>query len=73
MIKFDLKNRIAVVTGGARGIGLAISERLAKASYEVLVLDIDGSDNTIPCDVGDEKAVAAVAVSYTHLTLPTKA
>ena len=71
----------AVVTGGARGIGLAISERLAKASYEVLVLDIDGSDNTIPCDVGDEKAVAAVAakngpvdvlaVSYTHLTLPT--
>lgn len=51
----------AVVTGGARGIGLAISERLAKASYEVLALDIDGSDNTIPCDVSDEKAVAAVA------------
>ena len=38
----------AVVTGGGRGIGLAISERLAKASYEVLVLEIDGSKNTIP-------------------------
>ena len=51
----------AVVTGGARGIGLAISERLAEASYEVLILDIDGSNNTIQCDVSDEAAVADAA------------
>jgi len=52
----------AVVTGGARGIGLAISERLAEASYEVMVLDLDGSnDNAIQCDISDERAVADAA------------
>ena len=27
MIKFDLNNRVAIVTGGAQGFGLAIVER----------------------------------------------
>ena len=27
MINFDLKNRVAIVTGGAQGFGLAITER----------------------------------------------
>ena len=51
----------AVVTGGARGIGLAISERLIEASYEVLILDINGSKNSVECDVSDEMAVADAA------------
>ncbi len=51
----------AVVTGGARGIGLAIAERLIEANYEVAVLDIEGPDNTIRCDVSDEDAVADTA------------
>lgn len=37
----SLKNRSAVVTGGARGIGLAIAKRLAEAGANILIADID--------------------------------
>jgi NAD(P)-dependent dehydrogenase (short-subunit alcohol dehydrogenase family) len=37
----SLEGRAAVVTGGARGIGLAIARRLAEAGASVLVGDVD--------------------------------
>jgi NAD(P)-dependent dehydrogenase (short-subunit alcohol dehydrogenase family) len=37
----SLRDRVAVVTGGARGIGAAISRRLAEAGASVVVADID--------------------------------
>jgi len=37
----SLKERNAVVTGGARGIGLAICERFAEAGANVLIGDLD--------------------------------
>lgn len=40
----DLSGRAAIVTGGARGIGLAISHRLAEAGAQVLIADIDGAE-----------------------------
>ena len=43
MSKFELPERVAVITGGASGIGLAISERLASQGYRVVVADIDKS------------------------------
>ena len=41
MIKFDLNNRVAVVTGGAQGFGLAITERFIEAGAKVVIWDID--------------------------------
>ena len=41
MIKFDLNDRVAVVTGGAQGFGLAITERFIEAGAKVIIWDID--------------------------------
>src|SRR5699024_8914443 len=38
---FDLKNNIAMVTGGANGIGKGIAQTLTKAGAKVMVCDID--------------------------------
>jgi len=38
----DLRGKSAIVTGGAKGIGLAIAYRLAEAGAAVLIADIDG-------------------------------
>jgi NAD(P)-dependent dehydrogenase (short-subunit alcohol dehydrogenase family) len=72
---FDLKGRAAVVTGGASGIGKAISTRLAENRAHVWVLDIDGAavETTaaeitraggqayaLPCDVADPESVSGV-------------
>ncbi len=41
MIKFDLSKKIAVITGGAQGFGLAITERFIQSGAEVIIWDID--------------------------------
>ena len=43
MIKFNLSNRIAIVTGGAQGFGLAITKKFLDCGAEVIVWDIDKS------------------------------
>ncbi len=41
MHKFDLKNRTAVVTGGAQGFGLDITKRFLDSGAKVYIWDID--------------------------------
>ena len=41
MIKFDLNNRVAIVTGGAQGFGLSITERFIDSGAKVVIWDID--------------------------------
>jgi 3-oxoacyl-[acyl-carrier protein] reductase len=43
MNSFDLPGRIALITGGAGGIGLAIAERFTAAGAHVALADIDGA------------------------------
>ena len=41
MHKFDLNNRVAIVTGGAQGFGYAIVKRFLDSGAKVIIWDID--------------------------------
>ncbi len=41
MNQFDLKNRTAVITGGAQGLGLGIAKQFIESGAEVIIWDID--------------------------------
>tara|TARA_Y100000389_G_scaffold195239_1_gene226382 strand:- start:253 stop:1002 length:750 start_codon:yes stop_codon:yes gene_type:complete len=43
MNNLDLKNRTAIITGGAQGFGFAISKRLIQSGAKVIIWDIDES------------------------------
>jgi 3-oxoacyl-[acyl-carrier protein] reductase len=43
MNQLDLQNRVAIITGGARGIGLAVAERALRSGAAVSLWDIDAA------------------------------
>ena len=49
MNQIDLKGRVAVVTGGAQGIGYATCERLLKSGARVVIWDIDAAKLEAAC------------------------
>jgi sorbitol-6-phosphate 2-dehydrogenase len=58
-----LQDRVAVVTGGAQGLGEAICHRLAREGADVVVadLDLDGAER-VAADVAAHSARRAIAV-----------
>jgi glucose 1-dehydrogenase len=67
----SLQNKVAIVTGGAKGIGLAIAKRFASDGARVVIADINGDAGShaarevgahgaarfVHCDVGDKADV----------------
>jgi len=70
-----LAGKIAVVTGGASGIGAAVVARLREENAKVAVIDVrrpPADDLFLECDVGDPRAVhAAVQRAAEILGSPT--
>ncbi|MBV1686652.1 SDR family oxidoreductase [Novosphingobium sp. G106] len=65
MSAFDLAGKLAVVTGGASGIGVGISELLAEAGATVVIADIDAARAADQADAlkGAGHKAASVAVN----------
>jgi len=71
-----LAGRRALVTGGARGIGRAITEAFVRAGAHTVVADISGADKAaveigegmigVECDVTSDESVAAAVAEATH-------
>ncbi|CAM2157007.1 MULTISPECIES: SDR family NAD(P)-dependent oxidoreductase [Paraburkholderia] len=75
MNQLDLKNRVMVITGGARGIGYAVAQRALRSGAAVALWDIDaerlersrkelselGSVSAVKVELTDEHSVEAAA------------
>ena len=55
-----LKDRVAIVTGGSTGIGLAISRRLAEEGAGVVIADIKGASKAAASLAGANRQVVAL-------------
>ena len=71
MNSYDFKNQVAVVTGGANGIGYSVAERLSKSGATVKIWDLDLvaaqkaaeaiNSEAIQCNITDWKSVQNAA------------
>jgi 3-oxoacyl-[acyl-carrier protein] reductase len=81
MNQIDLQGRVAVVTGGAQGIGRAVVERFAASGARVEIWDVDGALASEAAreigsgvtgrgvDVTDAEAVAAAAAAHDRIDI----
>lgn len=77
MNQLDLKKRVVIVTGGARGLGYAVAQRALRSGASVALWDVDtarldrsrdelsalGAVSTVTVELTDEAAVAAAVAT----------
>ncbi|NDV06777.1 SDR family oxidoreductase [Rhodococcus sp. IEGM 248] len=57
-----LRNKVALVTGAARGIGAETSRALARKGVKLVLIDLDAEPlNALAAELGDDVALAAAA------------
>jgi 3-oxoacyl-[acyl-carrier protein] reductase len=76
--KYDMSKEVAIITGGAMGIGLVCAQRLAKNGAEIILWDRDSEAleaakaafnkpvTTIQVDISDPQSVAAAMAASTE-------
>jgi len=82
MIKFDFKNRTAIITGGAQGFGLDIAKKFLEFGANVIIWDIDKKElekaskeinnNKLSFNVVDVSSFNDVEKTSKHITSLTK-
>ncbi len=67
MVLSGINGSVAVVTGAARGIGLAIAQTLVQSDARVAMVDLDAAGLSQVCaDLGDENRVFTQALDVTR-------
>ena len=58
MNNINLNNKVAVVTGGAQGFGLAITKKFLDSGAEVIIWDIDKAETQKVIDQNKDKKIS---------------
>ena len=69
MIDFDLNNRVAIVTGGAQGFGLAITKRFIESGAKVIIWDIDENETKKAIDNVNSENLSYQIVDVSNINL----
>ena len=72
MIKYNLENRVAIVTGGAQGFGYAITERFIKSGAKVIIWDIDEDETKKALEKISSKNLSYQIVDVSNFDLINK-
>ena len=69
MNQINLKNRTAIVTGGAQGFGLAITERFLESGANVIMWDIDEDTSGKVLKEKNNPKLSAAKIDVAHTRL----